>query len=257
MENRNLWIIGDSFTGTYPNAWTFKVCEQFIGEHYYVSSRGSRDVQTIFDIFLHKLHKIQPNDIVILFLPTSSRFRLPLETPYIDVEWSDDLDNKISDLNMNSMIGNSAYVSISKDIPPIGDEEWYKQGFTLESPLNYINPNIFDPNPADKEPNFGNISQMINGSKAYINNWNRILKSVQLYVPFKLLCYSWTDEYHSDCVIGRSEITSNLGFWESLNDEWKETNGEQGKKDDVHWSIRMNESFANYIIQTNSEYFNQ
>ena len=94
MENRKLWIIGDSFTGTHPKTWTFKICEQFIGEHYYVSSQGSRDIQTIFDIFLHKLHKIQPNDIVILFLPTLSRFRLPLETPYIDVEWSDDLDNK-------------------------------------------------------------------------------------------------------------------------------------------------------------------
>lgn len=258
MEKRKLWIIGDSFTGTYPNAWTFTICKKFIGEHYYVSSRGSRDIQTIFDIFLHKLHKIQPNDIVILFLPTLSRFRLPLETPYIDVEWSDDLSpNKISDLNMNSMIGNSAYTSIAKDIPSIGDEEWHKKQFTLEWPLNYINPKIFEPNPIDEEPNFGNISQMINASKASVNNWNRILKSVQSYVPFKLLCYSWTDEYHSDCVIGRSEITSNLGFWESLNDIWKETNGEHGIQGDHHWSTRMHESFADYIIQTNSEYFNK
>jgi len=257
MENRKLWIIGDSFTGTHPKTWTFKICEQFIGEHYYVSSQGSRDIQTIFDIFLHKLHKIQPNDIVILFLPTLSRFRLPLETPYIDVEWADDLDNKISDINMNSMIGNMAYVSISNDKPSIEEEEMYKKQLTLEWPLNHLNPKIFQPNPPDEEPNFANISQMINTSNAFVDNWNRILKSVQSYVPFKLLCYSWTDEYHSDCVVGKSKITSNLGFWESLDDVWKKTNGEEGAKDDFHWSPKMHESFANYIIQTNSEYFNQ
>ena len=257
MENRKLWIIGDSFTGTHPKTWTFKICEQFIGEHYYVSSRGSRDIQTIFDIFLHKLHKIQPNDIVILFLPTLSRFRLPLETPYIDVEWADDLDNKISDINMNSMIGNMAYVSISNDKPSIEEEEMYKKQLTLEWPLNHLNPKIFQPNPPDEEPNFANISQMINTSNAFVDNWNRILKSVQSYVPFKLLYYSWTDEYNSDYVVGKSEITSNLGFWEKLDDVWKKTNGEQGVKDDFHWSPKMHESFANYIIQTNSEYFNQ
>jgi hypothetical protein len=58
-------------------------------------------------------------------------------------------------------------------------------------------------------------------------------------------------------VVGKSEITSNLGFWESLGDMWKETNGEQGVKADFHWSPKMHESFANYIIQRNSEYFNQ
>jgi len=257
MKNRKLWIIGDSFTGTSPNSWTFKICEQFIGEHYYVSSRGSRDIQTIFDIFLHKLCKIQPNDIVILFLPTLSRFRLPLETPYIDVEWTDDLDNKITDINMNSMIGNMAYVSISNDVPSIGEEELHKKQLTLEWPLNHINPNMFEPTPPDTEPNFASISQMINTSNAFVDNWNRILKSVQSYVPFKLLYYSWTDEYHSDCVVGKSEIISNLGFWESLDDAWKETSGKQGVKDDFHWSPKMHESFANYIIQTNSEYFNK
>jgi hypothetical protein len=253
MENRKLWIIGDSFTGGGPNAWISKICKQFIGEHYYVSSRGSRDIQTIFDIFLQKLHKIQSNDIVILMLPTLSRFRLPLETPYVDVEWSDDLSaNKISNLNMNSMIGGAAYTSITKDRSLMADEEW-----RLESPLDYINPKIFQPNAPDKEPNFANISQMINTSKAFVDNWNCILKSVQSYVPFKLLYYSWTDEYGAGCVIGKNEITYNLGFWESLNDVWKETNGELGVQGDHHWSTRMHESFADYIIQTNSEYFNQ
>lgn len=257
MENRKLWIIGDSFTGSGPNSWVFKVCEQFIGGHYYVSSRGSRDVQTVFDIFLHKLHKIQPNDIVILFLPTLSRFRLPLETPYIDVEWTDDLLNKISDINMNSMIGNQAYTSIVNDAPPDGEEELHNKQYKLEPPLNYINPNIFHPNPEDMEFNFANISNMINNSKASIDNWNRILKSVQSFVPFKLLCYSWTNEYHLNCVIGKSEIISNLGFWETLNDIWEETSGEQGMKDDFHWSPKMHEAFANYIIRTHPEYFNE
>lgn len=254
MENRKLWIIGDSFTGAAPNSWTFKICEKFIDGHYYVSSRGSRDIQTIFDIFLHKLHKIQPNDIVILFLPTLSRFRLPLSTPYKDLEWSNNIPlDRNSSSNMNSMIGNNPYQWMAEDMSGNID----KSEFTLESPLNYINPKIFKANPPDEEPNFANISYMINNSKASIDNWNRILKSVQMYVPFKLLYYSWTNEYGSECVIGKNEITSNLGYWETINDLWKKTNGEYGKKGDEHWSTKTHESFANYIIKTNAEYFNQ
>ena len=257
-DDSKLWIIGDSFTGmnAYDNSWQYLIYQQFKGKHIYVSSRGSRDIQTIFDIFLENLYKIKPNDFVILMFPTLTRFRLPLEHPYIDVEWSNDLvaDKKYG-IHMNSFIGDSAYVSHFPDNPHIDKEESHKKQSTLEWPLNDINPNMFKPNPTDKEPNFGNISQMINASKVFANNWNSILKSVQSYVPFNLVYYSWANELDASIVNTRNVIINELGIWETLRDEYIKTNGEFGIKNDRHWSKDMNIKFAEHIIKSYSEYF--
>jgi len=257
-DDSKLWIIGDSFTGmgAYHNSWQYLLYEKFKGKHIYISSRGSRDIQTIFDIFLQNLYKINPNDFVILMFPTLTRFRLPLEHPFIDVEWSSDLSrDKEYGVHMNSFIGNSAYVSQASDIPSIGEEEFHKKQFTLEWPLNHFNPNIFEPNSSDKEQNFANIMQMINSSKAFANNWNSTLKSIQSYVPFKLLYYSWANELDSSIVNTRNVIKNKLDMWYTLHDEYTKTNGKFGKKNDVHWSKDMNIKFAEHIIKSYSEYF--
>lgn len=238
MENRKLWIIGDSFTGAYPNAWIFKVSDEFNGEYYYVSSKGSRDAQTIIDIFLRKLKLITSNDLVILFLPTFHRVRLPLLNPAIDVEHSNKYIKSVDiQKHLDYFIGSSMYVP---------SNEYTKLEPPLEELLNSEN----------YEFNL-NLFKIINTSKASINNFSEIIKSLKSFFNFKLLVFSWTDEYDSNCVIGKSEITSNLGFWETLHDVWKETDGKQGKLGDHHWSNRTHESFANYIIQTNPEYFNK
>ena len=55
-----LWIIGDSFTGSGDKtylSWTELLIKKFKGDSYYVSSKSSRDFQTIFDIFLRKTFK--------------------------------------------------------------------------------------------------------------------------------------------------------------------------------------------------------
>jgi len=52
-----LWIIGDSFTGSstdQKSAWTEIVAKKFKGKNHHVSSKGSRDVQTIIDILMVK-----------------------------------------------------------------------------------------------------------------------------------------------------------------------------------------------------------
>ncbi len=242
MKNRKLWIIGDSFTGAWENAWIFKVCEQFNGEFYYVSSKGSRDTQTVIDIFLRKLHLISPNDFVILFLPTAERIRLPLMTPTVDVEYSNKYKKSIDkQTHLDYFIGSNSYIAFHDDKK-------------LESPLSELSDTLL--NSLKYELN-SNLFRIINASKASTNNFSEIIESLKSFVQFSLIVFSWTDEYHSKSVIGKSEITSILGFWESLNDEWQRTNGENGKNGDIHWSTRMNESFANYIIQTNSEYFNK
>lgn len=242
MENRKLWIIGDSFTGSYSNSWIFKLCEQFNGGQYYVSSKGSRDTQTIIDIFLRKLSLITPNDFVILFLPTSERVRLPLLNPTMDVEHSNKYVKSIDkEKHLDYFVGSNSYIPTNASTK-------------LEPPLTELNKSLLD------SQNYHlnlNLFKIVNTSKASINNFSEIIKSLKSFVNFKLLVFSWTDEYHSDCVIGKNEITSNLGFWETWYDVWKETGGQYGIEGDHHWSTKMNESFANYIIQTNPEYFNK
>ena len=97
--------------------------------------------------------------------------------------------------------------------------------------------------------------QMINSSKVFTNNWNLILKSIQSYVPFKLLYYSWENELDSSIVNTRDVITDELGIWETLEDVWKNTNGERGDKADGHWSEDMNIKFAKHIIKSYPQYF--
>jgi hypothetical protein len=105
--DRKIWIIGDSFTmiddSRYgKNSWP-KVCiDHFKGDDCYVSSMGSRDIETVFDIFLENLYKIKQDDFVILMLPTLIRFRLPLANPYINVIYSN-INHEF--YNTNSMIG--------------------------------------------------------------------------------------------------------------------------------------------------------
>lgn len=253
-----LWIIGDSFAGMpfHNLSWQYLIYQKFIGNHAYVSSKGSRDIQTVFDIFLEKLYKINPNDFVILFLPTLSRFRLPLKTPQMDIEWSTDItfDSKL-ELYKNSMIGNSFYECSITEIPKIGEEDIYKNQFTLEEPLNFINPNFFKQTEKSEDINFANVTKMINSSNAFVKNWNSILKSIQLFVPFKLIYFSWTDELDSSIIHTKSSITNELNMWHTLDDKYRETDGISGLNGDTHWSKNMNKKFAEYITNTYPNYF--
>jgi hypothetical protein len=255
--NQKLWIFGDSFNevrGEHP--WQKILYKNFLGKDVYASGKGSRDLQTVFDIFLQKLQFIKPEDFVIIFFPTLIRFRLPLENPYVDVAFSNDICGDLVDgTNKQSMIGNPVYVSIMSDMSGDTEMERIKNEIKLEYPLNEIDPQQFAPMAADKKPNFANITEFINTSSASVNNWNIILKSIQSYVPFKLLYYSWTNELDSNIVDTKSVITNDLGMWHTLMDEYNETSGKSGEPCNVHWSDKMSYAFAMNIIKKYPEYF--
>ena len=255
--DRKLWIIGDSFTmldtGRYgKNSWPQLCINHFKSDDCYVSSMGSRDIETVFDIFLEYLYKIKPDDFVILMLPTLTRFRLPLANPYVNVSYSN-INHKY--YNTNSMIGGTMYPTQIQATPPENEKEQHINFYTLEWPLSEIDPIIFQPSENKNTPNLANIMQMINSSKAFADNWNNILKSVQSYVPFKLLYYSWENELDSSIVNTKNVITKQLGNWETLQDVWNRTNGEKGDKADGHWSEDMNIKFAEHIIKSYPQYF--
>jgi hypothetical protein len=241
MENQKIWIIGDSFTGVQNESWIIKTCKHFKGDKYYTSSRGSRDIQTIIDIFLRKLHLINDNDFVILMLPTPERIRLPLANPMIDIEYSNEYFSKDDrEKHLDYFIGSHQY---EKD----------GSGKELEYPLTGLDENYIES--SEYELN-GNLMKMISASKANINNFTEIIKSLKTYLPFPIVLFSWTDDYPSDIVMGRTQITTELGFWESLHDVYV-ANGRIGTGNaDFHWSPKTNEAFANYIIKTYPDYFN-
>jgi hypothetical protein len=234
-----LWIIGDSFSGSGDGvnflSWTQILCKKFKGKKYYVSSKGSRDFQTIFDIFLRNLKNISPEDFVILVIPTLKRTRLPLKTPVKDIEESND-----NLFHMDYFIGSHGY---DLDNP---DKE-------LEEPFTGLPHDFF------QQKQIGltdNLQTIINASKANVSNTLEILDSIKSYVPFEIFLWSWTDELVSPIVKNKSKIEEEIGYWHTLWDDWNESNGLIGKNGDSHFSSKMHKAFADYLIVKFPQFFN-
>ena len=243
---QKLWIIGDSFTGMRHEhkSWQWQLYQSFIGNKIYVSSRGSRDLQSITDIFLRNLKYIKENDFVIIFLPTLSRIRLPLEEPISDAQLNfDDTDDNP---HFEHFIGSMSYT------PNDGGNSKHNN---LEFPLNEVHESYWQESETDflKTPN---IIKFINSSDASIANTNEILNSLKTYVPFELYLVSWTNELDGSIIDTKDVITNNLEFWHTSHMEFLETNGERGILNDIHWSEKMDTAFAEYIIKKFPKYFN-
>jgi len=238
--DRKLWVIGDSFTGMYPDNWIQELIKYFDGNDWYVSSNGSRDIQTIIDIFLRNLKSIKKDDFVILFLPTCERGRLPLKTPLMDVEWSNNLIKREHKLkHINYFIGYQNYQ----------DNQDYK---TLEEPLTGISHNDLS------NPNFHinyNLMKIVNCSIATKKNYEEIIQSLKAYLPFELFICSWADEFDIPEIFTHTKIKEALGFWETQSTLFYETNGKEGKKNDAHWNPKMHKAFAEHIIKKYPQYF--
>jgi hypothetical protein len=247
-----LWIIGDSFTGgsmDRQSSWPEITIKKFKGKKHYVSSKGSRDVQTVIDIFLRNLKDIKPEDMVILFLPTTVRHRLPRIKPIVDVESSDSLETLEQKKRHLEFFSHLKFSDSGKSV--------------LEYPLGLIDETKWDMHSPSQiksgEINFtyADVLILIAGSDAMKNNLNEILFSFKNYFPFELALFSWTDEYDENNVIGKKQITEIIGYWHTLRDLYKETNGEEGDERDVHFSPKMHKAFADYLIVKFPQFFNQ
>ena len=226
-----LWIIGDSFTSCGRGYWVEILAERFKSDNYHISSRASRDFQTILDIFLRNLKDISKDDFVILVVPFLGRTRLPVQTPITHVTCS---SRENSTYQLDYFIGASSYIK---------EQDEYK----LEAPLA-DKPEI----EIDKQ---SELWSMVNASESSKKNYIQILQSLKQYLPFELYIFSWLDDIQCDVVETKSQITQGIGYWHTLYDEWKETNGVSGSEHDAHFSPKMHLGFADYLTNKFSEWF--
>lgn len=236
-----LWIIGDSFTGaaSFPNKnWPQQVCDKFKGDSYIVKSKPSRDFQTILDIFLRNLKNISKDDFVILVVPALTRVRLPRFEKAWDIEHTNlTIPFKQDNSHFDYFIGASSY---RKEAP-----ELYSR---LEEPLFELN--------HDDCSKLTQTTSIINASNASKENYIEILKSLKEYLPFEIFIWSWQNEIESDIVTNKKMIIEEIGFWHTLYDLYKETNGQEGSEGDVHFSPKMHKAFADYLIVKFPQFFN-
>lgn len=238
MDNK-LWIFGDSFANSGNTIegqihWTNIVCEKFKGREYQVSSKGSRDFQTILDIFLRNLKNISKDDFVILIIPSLGRVRLPLQTPTLDVEITN--RENVMECNFDYFMGQSSYRNGHPKCelePPLTDIDEYILNEKIE------------------------ITSIINDSNASKNNYLEIIESLKSYLPFEIFVWSWDNQIESELVLNRNQITEIIGFWHTLKDVYKETNGVQGSVGDAHFSPKMHKAFSDYLIVKFPHFFNQ
>lgn len=232
-----LWIFGDSFTGSAPMnslpSWTQILCDKFIDKNYHVSSKASRDFQTILDIFLRNLNNISKDDFVIIVVPSLQRARLPLEVPEFDYEHYSETSYEKLKTNLDYFIGESSYV---------------KDNFKLESPLTDVDDGFIKKSL--------DIERIINASEASKKNYLEIIKSLKSYLPFQIYLWSWTNEIDSPLIENRFKIEKEIGYWHTLRDLYAETNGLDGDGGDSHFSPKMHKAFADYLIVKFPQFFN-
>ena len=78
-------------------------------------------------------------------------------------------------------------------------------------------------------------------------NYTEVIESLYKITPCKKYIFSWDDMKHkTDIIEYKKDITEKLG-WSTLDDLYKETNGEAGREYDFHWDYKFEKIFADYI----------
>ena len=94
------------------------------------------------------------------------------------------------------------------------------------------------------------IQELINDSKASILNYSEIVDSLCKLTPCKKIVHCWDyKKFDSDNIIYREEMTELIGKWETSEEVYERTNGEEGRKGDSHWSDDMNIEFMNFLLK--------
>jgi len=182
---------------------------------------SSRDTQTILDTWIKYIPSLDSDDLLVIILPWFGRARLP------NKEYKITYPNSI--------------------IPPFheyftGSRSYNKKNHFLEIWGNEYNYEYFW--------NKLEIQELINDSKASILNYSEIVDSLCKLTPCKKIVHCWDyKKFDSDNIIYREEMTELIGKWETSEEVYERTNGEEGRKGDGHWSDDMNIEFMNFLLK--------
>lgn len=268
-NNYDLWIFGDSFVSSDDgnDFWVDIIKHKFNGTNYYISQCDARDIQTIMDTYYKNLFNIKNDSLVIIFLPSMARLRYPKNKKYYT-------EHKES----------SFRVSVA-DYTDICDTElfshWpyknYPNGTAIDEldfPFNIFDYNILknndiinylyyteDEHKKIKKSINDNISpidfaKLIVANNSTKQNWNDIFISLKKTFNYEILFCSWTDEYETDIVYGKHQLTNEIGYWHTQHDEFIESGGKTGMEWDEHFSKKMHIGFSEWIMNKYTNYFN-
>ena len=230
-----LWVIGDSFVNK-RTTWIDIFRNEKKIEKYYKNGDGSRDFQTILDIFLQNTYLMQPDDLVILMFP-DARWRIP--SLGVVGAWGGHSTHQSTNYHPNYHIGIHQY-------------EAGKEDSSLESFREAL---------SDPDGILHKYNLMAQDASPTKKNYIKILKSIKWTFPFKIIYMSWSDYididvYHPNStkkeplVWNKTYLEKKIGFWETKHDVWMRGDDVSDTYEgDSHWSVEMHKRVAEFLIK--------
>jgi hypothetical protein len=229
-------IIGDSFVECpvnvdkmnerfVKNTWVKLLYDNVKTYDVIVDGQPSRDVQTIIDKWILSIDKLEPNDVLIICAPTFYRTRLPLK----ESRW---YGNSYKNYNfINKFVGANSYQEGDPSIDSFGHPSFQLKTDTI------------------------NIYQVLNSTKSAITNHLDVIESLKKITPCYVYIFSWDIIEYEHKIEDKKILIDQIGEWETLSDEFKNTNGEKGINGDIHWSEKMHNLFYTYLIDNKLKNF--
>lgn len=194
--NKKILFIGDSWVTNFFNSnppydsndiyrfwFEKKITPYFLGN-------PGRDTQTILDIWIKYLPYLSEEDLLVVFLPSFIRTRLP-KSEYGSLHLDDD-----TSIFYDYFVGTKSYSP-----KEISLEIWEKQ-HTKEYFVEKLE-----------------TQELINGSNASILNFIEVIDSLYKMTPCKKIIHCWDyKKFDSDKIIYREEMTELLGMWDTIPD---------------------------------------
>jgi hypothetical protein len=235
-----LHVIGDSFAGpagyvsgyNYDTDYWVNVLSQHMNNiQTNINYAPSRDFQSVIDEWTKLLPYINKSDYLVIIFPTMVRTRLPLDSN----EWvtynyisKNILDNNCDYKTTTRFIGTKSFN------PNFHSLEFWGKTYTYEHYVNNLQ-----------------YQEIINSSEASKYSYLDIIDSLVKMTKCKLYMCTWDSleytESYKFLIEDRTKLEYNIKTWETFDDVYKNTNGQTGHKEDIHWSGYMNKLVANYI----------
>jgi len=277
MKNFDFFVFGDSFAQPNINEsdWFSILLNNFKLDKYFNNYCPARDTQTIMDAFYSNLHLIKDGSLVVIWLPSLARLRYPKGEQFFDkfcdasYLTNDDTFVKSSEYYPINFNADEFFVYWPYENYPNGDgrkeldfpfnslnfeslnsNEYVRYNYLTEDGKELIKDTLkLGITPVD-------FAKLLSANKATSKNWTNIFKSLKKFCKFEIIFVSWTDEYDSDIVFGKKQITKEIGVWHTEHDDFVESNGTSGIEWDEHFSKKMNKLFAEWVIKKYPKYFN-